>query len=82
MPMGPKPFEIIKDNAEEILLVEENEIVEATNLIWKVLKIIVEPSSATVLAAVLKNKEKFKGKKVVMVLTGGNVDIQLPNSKL
>lgn len=75
MPMGPKPFEIIKDNAEEILLVEENEIVEATNLIWKVLKIIVEPSSATVLAAVLKNKEKFKGKKVVMVLTGGNVDI-------
>lgn len=73
--MGPKPFEIIKDNAEEILLVEENEIVEATNLIWKVLKIIVEPSSATVLAAVLKNKEKFKGKKVVMVLTGGNVDI-------
>lgn len=46
------------------------------------MKILVEPSSATVLAAVLKNKEKFKGKKVVLVITGGNVDIQLPVSKL
>lgn len=59
MPMGEKPFEIIRKYAEEILLVEENEIIEATELIWKNMKILVEPSSATVLAAVLKNAKKF-----------------------
>ena len=42
------------------------------------MKILVEPSSATVLAAVLKNKDTFKGKKIALVLTGGNVDISLP----
>lgn len=40
------------------------------------MKIIVEPTSATVLAAVIKNKEMFKGKRIALVLTGGNTDIE------
>lgn len=42
------------------------------------MKILVEPSSATVLAAILKNKDKFKGKNVVVIISGGNVDINIP----
>ena len=44
-------------------------------LLWNELKIVVEPSSATVLAAVLKRPERFKGKRVGLILTGGNVDL-------
>lgn len=42
------------------------------------MKILIEPSSATVLAAVLANKEKFKGKRVVLIISGGNVDFKMP----
>ncbi|EAS06712.1 pyridoxal-phosphate-dependent protein (macronuclear) [Tetrahymena thermophila SB210] len=74
--LGDKTFDIIKDKCDGILLVEEQEIVDATNLIWQRMKIIVEPTSATVLAAVIKNKELFKGKSIALVLTGGNTDIE------
>lgn len=73
--LGDKTFEVIKEHVSEIILVSEEEIVAAVNLIWKIMKIIVEPSSATVLAAVLKEKDKFKGKKIALILSGGNVDI-------
>lgn len=48
------------------------------------MKIIVEPTSATVLAAVIKNKEMFKGKNVALILTGGNSDIEfvLPKANM
>jgi threonine dehydratase len=45
-------------------------------LIWERMKIVVEPSSATALAAILREKEKFKGKKVGIIISGGNVDLQ------
>ncbi|KRX04350.1 Tryptophan synthase beta subunit-like PLP-dependent enzymes superfamily [Pseudocohnilembus persalinus] len=77
MPLGDKTFDIIQKYAHDILLVEEQEIIEATNLIWKIMKIIVEPSSATVLAAVLKNKQLFQNKKIALVISGGNVDISI-----
>jgi threonine dehydratase len=44
-------------------------------LIWERLKILVEPSCATVLAAIIKNKMQFSGKKIGLIITGGNVDL-------
>jgi len=73
--LGLKNFEIIKSRAEGILLVSEDEIVAAMGLIWTRLKQIVEPSSAVTLAAVLKYPDIFTGKRVGLMLTGGNVDL-------
>ncbi len=73
--LGVKNFGIIKAHAEDILLVTEEEIVFAMTLIWTRLKQVVEPSSAVTLAAVLKNPEVFRGRRVGLILTGGNVDV-------
>ncbi|NUM51303.1 MAG: threonine/serine dehydratase [Flavobacteriales bacterium] len=74
--LGEKTFYIIKENVNEIFTVQENEIIAAMQLIWEQLKIIVEPSSAVPLAAVIKNKSMFSGKKVSIILSGGNVDLK------
>ncbi|MEO7294455.1 MAG: pyridoxal-phosphate dependent enzyme [Ginsengibacter sp.] len=66
---------IIKTYVKEILLVSEEEIKAALKLIYERMKIVVEPSSGVPLAAVLKNKELFAGKKTGIILTGGNVDL-------
>lgn len=73
--IGKKNFEIIKDLVEEIVTVEEHEIISSMRMIWERMKIIVEPSCAVPLAALLKNKEKFAGQNVGIILTGGNVDL-------
>lgn len=65
----------IRQYVKEILLVSEDEIRAALRLMYERMKIVVEPSSAVVLAAVLGNKEKFAGKRVGLILTGGNVDL-------
>jgi len=74
--LGDITFNIIKNHVEKIIRVTEEEIVEAMQLIWERMKIIVEPSAAVTLAAVLKSKQEFKNKKVGMVLSGGNVDLK------
>ncbi|CAG0969327.1 MAG: pyridoxal-phosphate dependent enzyme [Bacteroidetes bacterium] len=74
--LGEKTFYIIKKNVNEIFTVQENEIIAAMQLIWERLKIIVEPSSAVPLAAVIKNKSMFSEKKVGIILSGGNVDLK------
>lgn len=66
---------IIKSYVKEILLVSEAEIKAALRLVYERMKIVVEPSSVVPLAAVLKNREKFSGKKTGIILTGGNVDL-------
>ncbi len=73
--LGDLTFPIIKEHITEILTVSEEEIVAAMRLIWERMKIIIEPSCAVPLAAVLKNKSIFAGKKVGIILTGGNVDL-------
>lgn len=73
--LGERNFEIIKTSVDGILLVSEKEIAESMGLIWTRLKQVVEPSSAVTLAVVLRYRELFAGQKVVMVLTGGNVDL-------
>ena len=74
--LGDKNFPIIKEHVSEIIRVKEAEIIAALRLIWERMKIIVEPSSAVALAAVLREKEKLRGKKVGIIISGGNVDLQ------
>ena len=73
--LSEKTLDIIRSYVKEILLVGEQEIKEALKLIYERMKIVVEPSSAVPLAALLKNKEKFAGKRTGIILTGGNVDL-------
>jgi threonine dehydratase len=73
--LGDKTFPIIHKYVSEVVTVTDPEIITAMRLIWDRMKIIVEPSAAVPLAAVLKAKEKFAGKRVGMILSGGNVDL-------
>ena len=72
--LGDQNFPIIQKHVEEIIRVTEEEIKNALKLIWERMKIIVEPSSAVALAAVLKEPAKFKNKQIGVIISGGNVD--------
>ena len=74
--IGTITFPIIKDNVEGILTIEEQDIIDSMKLIWETMKIIVEPSCAITLAAIFKNKRIFQGKKVGLIISGGNVDLE------
>lgn len=74
--LGDKTFPIIKEMVTEVITVTDEEIIKAMRLIWERVKIIVEPSCAVPFAAVLKEKEKFAGKRVGIILSGGNVDLE------
>jgi threonine dehydratase len=73
--LSERTLEIIQAHVADILLVSEDEIKVALRLVYERMKIIIEPSCAVPLAAVLKNAHLFKGKKVGIILTGGNVDL-------
>ncbi len=73
--LGEYTFNIIKDNVERIITVDEETIITAMRMIWERMKIIVEPSSAITLASIIANKEYFAGKRVALILSGGNVDL-------
>ncbi len=60
----------------DVITVSDAEIISAMQLLWSELKQVVEVSSATVLAAILQQRERFAGRRVGVVLTGGNVDLQ------
>ena len=70
-----KTFSIIWEHVNEILTVPDEEIIAAMRLVWERMKIIIEPSCAVPLAALMKNKEKFAGKRIGIILSGGNVDL-------
>ena len=73
--VGKKNFGILKEHVKEVFTVSEKEIVSAMKLIWERMKIVIEPSCAVPFAAILKNPKKFEGKRVGVILTGGNVDL-------
>lgn len=73
--LGDINFPIIQKYVEKIIRVEEAEIIAAMRLIWERMKIIIEPSCAVPYAALLREKENFTGKKIGIVLSGGNVDL-------
>ncbi len=68
-------FSIISSNVDEIVRVEEDNIILAMRHIWERMKVIVEPSAAVPLGAVLQHGDIFKGKRVGIILSGGNVDL-------
>ena len=70
-----KTFGIISKFADEIITVREDSILKAMKLIWERMKIIVEPSGAVPFAVILENKEKFKNKKIALILSGGNCNL-------
>lgn len=72
--LGDKTFPIIRKYVKEIITVSDDEIVSAMRLLYERLKIVVEPSATVPFAAVMKGKAKFAGKKVGVILSGGNVD--------
>jgi threonine dehydratase len=73
--LGDKTFPIIQQHVKEVITVSDEEIVSAMRMIWENLKIIIEPSCAVPFAALLKEKEKFATKRVGIILSGGNVDL-------
>lgn len=74
--LSERTFNIIRNHVEEIITVDEDSIINAMKMVWERMKIIVEPSSAVTLGAVLDNKEKFAEKKIALILSGGNVDLE------
>jgi len=74
--LGNINFPILLKHVDHIIRVEEHEIKNAMLLIYQRLKIVVEPSSAVALAAIIKNKSDFKNKTVGVILSGGNVDLK------
>jgi threonine dehydratase len=73
--LGQLNFAIIMQFVDDILTADDTEIIAAMRLIYERMKIVIEPSCAVPLAVLLKNKERFKGKKVGIILSGGNVDL-------
>jgi threonine dehydratase len=73
--LGVKNFDIIKKYVSDIYTASEEEIIQAMRLVWERMKIIIEPSCAVPLAVVLKKRSVFEGKKVGIIISGGNVDL-------
>ena len=73
--LGNYNFPIIQNHVSEIIRVTEEEIISAMRLVYERMKIVIEPSSAVALAAVFREKEKFKNKKIGIIFSGGNVDV-------
>lgn len=76
--LGDVSFPIIESGVKDIIRVTEDEIKAAMKWIWERMKIIIEPSSAVAVAAVIREKDRFKGKKVGIVISGGNTDLDPP----
>ncbi|MDP6754560.1 MAG: pyridoxal-phosphate dependent enzyme [Candidatus Marinimicrobia bacterium] len=74
--LGTVPFPIIQEFVDGIITVTEEEIISAMRMIWERMKIIVEPSSAITLGGLLKRPAIFKGKRVGLIISGGNVDLE------
>ena len=69
-------FSVIRKNVDKILTVKEDSIIECMLLVWERMKIIIEPSSATVLAVVKENPDLFRNRKTGLIISGGNVDFR------
>jgi threonine dehydratase len=73
--IGERTFPIIQRYVDDIVTVSEEAIVSAMRTIWETMKIVIEPSAAVPYAAVIENKIVIEGKRVGIILTGGNIDL-------
>ena len=73
--LGELTLAILRQHLEGVFVVEEHEIVQAMRVAFERLKIVIEPSSAVALAPVLRGESVLQGKRVGVILTGGNIDL-------
>jgi threonine dehydratase len=73
--LGRIAFEVLRTERVEILLASEAAIVDAMRLQWDRLKIVIEPSCAVPLAALLATRERWRGQRIGIIISGGNVDL-------
>ena len=73
--IGQPNFEIVQRYVDDIVTVSEEGIVSAMRTIWETMKIVIEPSAAVPYAPIMENKIGIRGKRVGIILTGGNVDL-------
>lgn len=75
VPLKERTWHFVKNHVTDILTCSEQEIIDAMKLAWKRLRVVMEPSSAVPLATILRNPDIFRGKRVGVIITGGNVDL-------
>ncbi len=75
VPLKERTWHFVSSYVTDILTASEDEIVDAMKLTWARMKIVMEPSCAVPLAVILKNPDVFRGKRVGVIVTGGNVDL-------
>ena len=75
VPLKDLTWHFVKNHVTDILTASEDEIIEAMKTTWKRMKIVIEPSCAVPLATILKNPDVFRGRRVGVIITGGNVDL-------
>ncbi|GAB3228618.1 pyridoxal-phosphate dependent enzyme [Algoriphagus aestuariicola] len=73
--VGRLPFAVIQEHVDSILLATDPQIVDAMRILFERMKLVVEPSGAVPLAALLANIERFAGKRIGIIISGGNVDL-------
>jgi threonine dehydratase len=73
--LGNRNFAIIKEKVDDIVTVSEDAIIQAMRLVWERMKIIIEPSSAVPLAAVIEGKIDISNQKCGIIISGGNLDL-------
>jgi threonine dehydratase len=71
--VGRRNFRVIRDHVRQVLIVDDEEIRAAMMLCWQTLRLVIEPSSATVIAAITRYPELFRGRKVGAIISGGNI---------
>jgi threonine dehydratase len=77
VPLKERTWHFVSNHVSDILTASEQEIIDAMKLTWQRMKLVMEPSCAVPLATILKNKEMFAGKRVGVIVTGGNVDLDM-----
>ena len=75
VPLKERTWHFVSNHVSDILTASEQEIIDAMKLTWQRMKLVMEPSCAVPLATILKNKDRFAGKRVGVIVTGGNVDM-------
>ncbi|MEP2780903.1 MAG: beta-hydroxyaspartate dehydratase BhcB [Pseudoruegeria sp.] len=77
VPLKERTWHFVSNHVTDILTASETEIIAAMKLSWKHLRIVMEASSSVPLATILKHKDRFAGKRVGIIITGGNVDLDI-----
>ena len=73
--LAPRTLALLQRHSDGILTVDDDAVIEAMRLLWERLKLVVEPSGAIGFAAVLRNRERFAGRSIGIVISGGNMDL-------